>query len=373
MKKVLKYILISLTLMLSMPMLAGNPVKIGVMLPLHNVDGDGKRMVEYYRGILMACEDLQKQGISTDIHAWNVPNGADIRTTLLQNGANKCDLIIGPLYTPQVAALGEFCKTYNIKMLIPFSINSNEVLSNPNVFQIYQSQAELNILSAQAFVNRFPNAHPIFVDCNDANSLKGTYTTLMRRELEKHHINYNITNLVSPDESFAKAFDRSKQNIIILNSGRSHDLTAIFDKLDRLTQTYPGVVVSLFGYTEWLMYAYTNMERYFKYDVYIPSTFYYNASSPKTKQLEADYQKWFGERMQYALPRFAINGYDQAQFFIRGIYQYGKNFTGSSSQTLYTPLQNRLKFVKRTGGGYKNDSFQLIHYTFNHTIESINY
>ena len=31
-----------------------NAVKIGVMLPLHDVDGDGKRMVEYYRGILMA-------------------------------------------------------------------------------------------------------------------------------------------------------------------------------------------------------------------------------------------------------------------------------------------------------------------------------
>mgnify|MGYP001530041615 CR=1 FL=1 len=30
-------------------------VKVGVLLPLHNVDGDGRRMLEYYRGLLMAC------------------------------------------------------------------------------------------------------------------------------------------------------------------------------------------------------------------------------------------------------------------------------------------------------------------------------
>ena len=63
---------------------ASDAVKIGVMLPLHDVDGDGKRMVEYYRGLLMACNYLKKKGISTDVHAWNVPIDADIRATLLQ-------------------------------------------------------------------------------------------------------------------------------------------------------------------------------------------------------------------------------------------------------------------------------------------------
>ncbi|MFQ9995758.1 MAG: LysM peptidoglycan-binding domain-containing protein, partial [Hoylesella buccalis] len=57
-------------------------IRIGVMLPLHDVDGDGRRMVEYYRGMLLACDDLKAKGISTDIHAWNVPIDVDIRQTL---------------------------------------------------------------------------------------------------------------------------------------------------------------------------------------------------------------------------------------------------------------------------------------------------
>ena len=60
-------------------------VRVGIMLPLHNVDGDGNRMVEFYRGLLLAVDDLKKEGISVDIHAWNVNIDADIRQTLTKS------------------------------------------------------------------------------------------------------------------------------------------------------------------------------------------------------------------------------------------------------------------------------------------------
>ena len=98
-------------------------IRVGVMLPLHDVDGDGRRMVEYYRGMLMACDSLRRAGISTDIRAWNVSIDSDIRQTLLQNGASECDIILGPLYTKQVKPLADFCRNYDIRMVIPFSIS----------------------------------------------------------------------------------------------------------------------------------------------------------------------------------------------------------------------------------------------------------
>ena len=57
-------------------------IRVGVMLPLHTINGDGKRMIEYYRGVLMACDSLRANGISTDIRAWNVAEDSDIRTFL---------------------------------------------------------------------------------------------------------------------------------------------------------------------------------------------------------------------------------------------------------------------------------------------------
>jgi hypothetical protein len=52
-------------------------IRVGVMLPLHDINGDGRRMVEYYRGILMACDSLKKLGISVDVHAWNTAENSD--------------------------------------------------------------------------------------------------------------------------------------------------------------------------------------------------------------------------------------------------------------------------------------------------------
>lgn len=350
-----------------------NAVKIGVMLPLHNVDGDGRRMVEYYRGILMACDVLKQRGISTDIHAWNVPIDADIRSTLVQQGANSCDIIFGPLYSKQVAPLADFCKTYGIKMVIPFSINGDDVERNKEIFQVYQSPETLNAAAIKAFLSRFANVHPIFVDCNDTTSRKGNFTFGLRKELEKRKINYSITNVNSTIDQFAKAFVPSKQNVVVLNTGRSPQLTAVLNKLDEFDAKYPGAIISLYGYTEWLMYAKYNMDRFYKYDTYIPSTFYYNATSARTIDLERSYASWFHQPMQIAMPRFAITGYDHAMFFIQGLKRYGKSFSGSRTQLNYQPVQTPLHFVKTSKGGFKNENFQLIHYTFNRQIESLNY
>jgi murein DD-endopeptidase MepM/ murein hydrolase activator NlpD len=352
----------------------GSVIRVGIMLPLHNNDGDGKRMIEYYRGLLLAVDNLKQQGISVDIHAWNVPVDADIRRTLLEKGASQCNLIFGPLYSNQVAPLASFCKTYGIKLVIPFSITGSEATVNPQVYQVYQSPDVLNRKAVQACLNRFPNGHPVFIDCKDASSDKGAFTQELRQELDKKHIKYGLTSLVTPLNDFVKSFDRTRQNVVILNTGRSPQLNEAIDKLDAMTAKYPGFGISLFGYTEWLIYAPYDLEKFYRYDTYVPTTFYYNPASEKTIELEKAYQGWFGtEMMPAGLPRFGITGYDQAEFFLRGYHQYGKHFTGARGQSSYQPVQTPLRFQRVGKGGYQNDSFQLIHYQYNHTITSIAY
>ena len=148
-----------------------NAIRVGVMLPLHNQDGDGKRMIEYYRGILLALNQLKSEGITTEVHAWNVPKGADIRVTLTDKNAPNLDIIFGPLYSEQVKPLADFCRNNNIKLVIPFSITGNEVETNPNIFQVYQTEETLNNKAIACFLERFQKSHhPVFINCNDANS-----------------------------------------------------------------------------------------------------------------------------------------------------------------------------------------------------------
>ena len=78
--------------------------------------------------------------------------------------------------------------------------------------------------------------------------------------------------------------------------------------------------------------------------------------------------------MQLALPRFAITGFDHANFFIKGFSQYNKSFTGSASESTYKALQTPLKFVRVSKeGGLQNNAFMLIHYLNNRTVQAISY
>ena len=348
-------------------------IKVGVVLPLHDVDGDGKRMTEYYRGFLMGCDSLKQQGYSIDVHAWNVPADADIRPTLQDASIRNCDVIFGPLYTKQVKPLSDFCKGAGIKLVIPFSIWGDEVSRNSEIFQVYQSLDELNNASIDAFISRFGNQHPVFIDCNDSTSKKGIFTFGLRNRLNARGVKYSITNLKSNEELFSKAFSRTQPNVVVLNTGRSPELTVAIAKLKTLVASNPGVVVSLFGYTEWLMYTRNNLDNFYKFNTHIPSTFYYNPLSAKTQHLENGYRRWFGLETLYALPKFALMGYDHAQFFIRGLYKYGKAFNGTKPQNVYTPLQTPLDFKRVGSGGMQNRAFMLVRYTNDKKIELINY
>jgi len=353
--------------------ITGRPIRLGVMLPLHDINGDGKRMVEYYRGVLMACDSLKKLGISVDVHAWNTPEDWDIRQTLLDKAASKCDLIIGPLYSKQMDALSDFVERHDIQLVIPFSINAPQLTTNRHIFQVYQTPNEINDASVNRFVEQFRDFHTVIIDCNDSTSKKGQFTASVRRQLEQRGIDYSLTNLRSSEENFSKAFSRTKSNVVILNTSRSQELGVTFSKLNGLKVTAPELNITMFGYTEWLMYTRAYLENFYKYNTYIPSTFNYNPLSAATHRIEQKYRWNFHADMQNRLPRLAITGFDQAYFFLRGLSKYGKSFNGAAGVFGYEPVQTPLQFERYGNGGLRNRTLVFVHYAPSHRVETINF
>lgn len=348
-------------------------IRVGVMLPLHDINGDGRRMVEYYRGILMACDSLKQMGISVDVHAWNTAEGSDLTPVLADKAAAKCDIIFGPLYSAQMDALSNFVTSNDIRLVIPFSISAPQLLTNRNIFQVWQSPTNINDATIVRYLERFKDYHPVFIDCNDSTSKKGTFTFALRRQLEGRHIEYSVTNLKSSEEAFGKAFSQSKPNVVILNSARSPELRVAFAKINGLKLNLPDLNITMFGYTEWLMYTRTHLDNFYKYNTYIPSVFHYNPLSSATARLEQKYRWNFHADMMQALPRFALTGFDHAYFFLMGLHKYGKSFNGAAGMFGYPPVQTPLAFERMGNGGLQNHSMVFVHYTPDHRVETINF
>lgn len=352
---------------------SSRPIRVGVMLPLHDIDGDGRRMVEYYRGVLMACDSVKRLGISVDVHAWNMAEDANMHQILADKAAAKCDVIFGPLYSKQMEIMSTFCSEYNIQLVIPFSINAPQLATNRHIFQIWQSSDDINNETIAHFMTWFKDVHPVFIDCNDSTSRKGGFTQGLRRKLEEKKIVYSITNLKSSEEYFSKAFVRGKQNVVILNTQRMQELGVAFSKINGLKVTDPDLNITMFGYTEWLTYTRTYLENFYQYDTYIPSAFYYNPLSPSTMRLQQAFRMNFRTDMQNVQPRFALTGFDQAYFFLRGLHKYGKTFNGARGMLGYTPVQTPLQFVRQGDGGQKNKMVMFVHYTPDHRVETIRF
>ncbi len=348
-------------------------IRVGVMLPLHHVNNDGKRMIEYYRGLLMACDSLKKEGISVDIHAWNLPENGDVKALLKDPAAARCDVIFGPLYSKFVSPLSDFVERNDIRLVIPFSIHAPELYSNRNIFQIYQVQNDIYETTARRCAEWFKDYHSIVIDCGDTTSTKGAFTFTYRRQLEVRDIPYSITSLKSSDNMFAKAFSKTKPNLVILNTGRSPELLSVFGRLSAIKAANPDIQISMFGYTEWMMYMQYQSENFHKYNVHIPAPFFFNMQSPQTDLIQKNYRLIFGQDMMNSLPRFALTGFDHAVFFLRGLHKYGKTFDGAAGRFGYQPIQTPLKFERMGNGGLQNRAYMFIHYKPDHTIETVNY
>ncbi len=348
-------------------------IRLGIMLPLHNINGDGRRMTEYYRGVLMACDSLKKQGLSIDVHAWNTPEDGNINKVLEDPAAAKCDLIIGPLYSKQMDALSAFVTKHDIRLVIPFSINAPQLTTNRNIFQVYQSPTEQNDVIIARYLERFKNYHTVVIDCNDSTSKKGIFTFGLRRQMEQRGLDVVVTNLKTTEGNFSKAFSWTKPNVVILNTGRLQELGVAFSKIDGLKAKSPELDITMFGYTEWLLYTRTYLENFYKYNTYIPSVFYYNPLSAGTQHFERKYRQNFRSDMQNTLPRFAITGFDHAFFFLKGLHKYGKSFNGADGMFGYPPVQTPLKFERYGNGGLRNKTMMFIHYQPEHTVETIKF
>jgi len=348
-------------------------LRVGVMLPLHDINGDGKRMLEYYRGVLMACDSLRSNGISTDVCSWNVAEDTDIRQILRDPNAANRDLIIGPLYTSQLKTLGDFAKAHDIRVVIPFSVKSNEVFDNAQLFQVYQNGLVLNEAYIYRFMQRFKGYHPVIIDCNDSTSTKGPFTFSLRQKLEQEGIVYSIGNLRSSEKLFQQCFSTTQPNVVILNSSRSTELSVVFAKLNGMKMMYPNVEISMFGYPEWLQYTRSHLDNFYKFDVYVPSTYYMNPLSPRTERFRLKYRSNFHQELQPYPQRFAMTGFDHAYYFIKGLHLYGKKFTGGAGMVGYTPYQTPLQFERIGNGGMQNRAMLFVHYMREQRIETIHF
>lgn len=335
-------------------------IKIGVVLPLKNATSPNTKMIDFYRGLLMAVDTLKHRGVSFEIRAYNLPAGSSTASLLQKNELKELNVIFAPSDSGQIASLSAFTKQNKILLVSPFYRWSSEVETNPQLIILNPPLRYQNAEAMRLFRSRFSSDNIVIFQTGKASE---PFVKLF----ETQNIPYTTFPLPSTEKGLAACLKADRKNIILLNSADERSLTVLIPLLQSLRLNRPEYAFHLFGYPKWQTYT-SALDDLYNADTYIYTPFYINHDASEFKRVTRRYLNNFKEPMPTGYPRMALYGYDCGLYILSGMAEYGQAF-GEQKIDVST-LQNHF-MLKRVHpwGGLINHSVKLVHFCPDHTID----
>lgn len=353
-------------------------LRVAVMLPFM-LDGSGQgeqaRMVEYYQGFLMAINELKQKGTSFDIYTYDTRDDAStIRSILAKNEMKQMDLIIGPGHSTYIPAISDFSKENKIRLVVPFTSKCDEVFTNPYLYQVNTPQSYLYSEVYEHFLRKFRGQNIIFVNAADGGTDKRDFIAGFKQELKNQGVSYKEI-LANSKESIESALSAGTENILIPTSGCNIALIKLLPYLKALKLSWEAdgtpdkYSLHLFGYPEWQTYTADHLNDFYTFDTYFYTSFYANNLSVDVVNFQQEFRRWYHKEILNTYPKYAILGYETANFLLQGLSRYGNNLEDNLDKIRVTPIQTSFRFERvNNWGGFINKKVFFIHFTKDHEL-----
>lgn len=335
-------------------------LRIGVFLPFTNEsDAHKVRYIEYYKGFLIAVQELKAQGYSMDVYAFDVDNASKMNALLESDDIKDLHLIVGGVNDDEISILANYTKKNNIKYVIPFPFK-DQVKLGDNSFVLSRSNQALEEKVVDYYASRFGGQHTILI--KDGQNNKEHFVASLEKGLKGKSgrvtsLNYSL----SIEDELSLIL--SDKNVIVPASSSQSTLTKMLTILKILKTKYPEKDFRIFGYPDWQ--AFSQQESDLKsFGATIYSSFFLDESTYRVKNFSTKYEKWYGAPMMRMFPRYGALGYDTGIYFLTALSKYGFDFEKKIQNADIQTLQTAIQFVQsKTGGHYINDGLYLVEYT----------
>ena len=345
---------------------ANHDMKVGVLLPFSDA-----KMVEFYRGLLMAADSVRKAGANFEIFTWDCgTTSAQIEPLLPKLG--KLDVLFGPVSDTQIPAVAEVCKEQGTRLVLPFSSD----LALQEYPLVYAATAPNQIVfdaAAKKLTSYFSDRRFVIVYGNNADTRGKMLSEMLKQSLiQRTTIAPKVLELEGDEAAYISAFSMSQNNMVLLDDCSIRSLNILLARLKDFRQKHPEYRLSLIGYPEWQSETQRLLNDYFTFDTYILSPYYYNVLDSKNKRFQHTYEKFFRTPVAQNNPRLAAMGFDLGYYFLSGISSLGDTFEQMQGSLHQEPFQNRFDFKRSTSGmSFYNHFVQFIHFTPDNKIELI--
>ncbi|MBS9767388.1 MAG: LysM peptidoglycan-binding domain-containing protein [Flavobacteriaceae bacterium] len=319
--------------------------KMLLLLPLKN---SSNRMLNYYKGMLLAMKENKDVPVAIDVFD-SEKSGRKVASVLQKH--KDVDFIVGP-YSERVFK-GALPYAKGKKMIVSLLSKNNAVYENPAVLQINTTEKTINKRIATYVVDKHFSDNVVLFN---GHSFEKYRASSAGRE-DKITQLYNRINAVRDgrgdsekdyQEAFKPYFDKDKKNIVIVPIS---DYRLVSQVLNALS-VYSVNDVEVIGYYKWKLLPNIAPEMLFNLNVTYFTPFHY----VETEQ-EA-FVKGYKERFQSFPDDFSYMGYVTMSKLLKGIKSGGSNFYKK-------PL---LKITKHKNGGYENIDLKKVQFKSDYSV-----
>ncbi len=338
---------------------------------------------EMYEGILLAADTLRSLGLDINLHVFDIKNDTIELTNLIRNGTlSVMDLIIGPIYSSNLAIVAKYTRDLNIPVVSPVPLFSNQILNgNPELF-ISVPSLEVAQEALVKKVSEYPDHNFVFIHSDTANVdtnlvrfREKIFTELIGRfpyeEIRfKEFVFYSRSTFDNDSiNRFAHALSDKTGNVIIIASEEAPVISENLMEIHALLKKYD---MKVFGYPA-MRECLDNLDPkyFFDLDLHLYSPYWIDYSRRDIKQFNSDFLHSF--LTQPSEMSYAWQGYDIAYYFISGIAMLGKEFVEHPEIHRPDLLQTDFDFRRKNpDNGFENYKLFFIRYTKENEVKLIN-
>ena len=290
--------------------------KVVVLLPfgLDKTLGAGLKNLatEYYMGMMLAVDSLEKDGIKATINVVDFPiDSAEVVQALKKPEIKSADLIIGPLMPQAADLVAAFCKLNKIRMVCPSSVNSSVLKDNPYVYCAVASEITQQNILAKYTTESFKGAQIVLVNLDpkkDADLYQAYRTKYM--ELAAKNGAPKIIEVKLAD--FGSMIRKNGNTVFVVPSSNEANVVKFMLALHKLKSKIGDGSVTVLGTKDWA--GFSELTGYYKttYNVQWCTASDLNYSDQKTEDLLRVYRTTYKADMN----KVAVQGYDILRYFV---------------------------------------------------------
>lgn len=353
------------------------PYNIALMLPFkldcEKTEKDAENFTEFYRGFLIAANDLSKSGRHVNIHAFDTRGDIEtVKELMARKEMATMDMIVAPPSSTELDYVISQVDSQRQYVFNTFAVRNNSYLTNANVIQAYIPHSLMYQRAIDAFFTEMAGRTPIFIQRIGATADKEEFTSMLKSQLTDKGIEYKeITYDHSLKNEDFEAFDTTGRYVIIPLSSSASEFNKIVPCARRFQSTLNGDdALAMFGYPEWLTFRGERRDNLSTLNATIYSRFYYDETYyPARRTIEA-YREAYGRDINSAVPSQALMGYDVASFIIKSMRKNGGDFHADISPC--DGLQSDFNFSDSDCQGLVNTSVELIKFINGDSVEHHN-